>query len=101
MGKIKYLIFIAMMIMVVGIVAACGRADNKSTTKAPMTTTTAETTRELTSESYVNDVTNGEYGTDGNTESTAYRNGIDETGGVLKDMVDDVENGINNIMDNP
>ncbi|MBR5267952.1 MAG: hypothetical protein IKU20_07155 [Lachnospiraceae bacterium] len=98
MGKIKYLIFIAMMIMVVGIVAACGRADNKSTTKAPMATTTEETTRELPSESYVNDVTNGEYGS---TEDATYGNMYDESDGVLRDMVDDVERGINNVMDTP
>ena len=101
MGKIKYLTFLAMMITVVCVISACGRADNKSTTKAPKTTATVETTRELPSESYVNDVTNGEYGTDGNTESTTPRNVIDETGGVLRDMVDDVENGINNIMNTP
>ena len=98
MGKIKYLAFIALMITVVCVVAACGRADNKSTTKAPMATTTEEITRELPSESYVNDVTNGEYGS---TEDTTYGNMHDETGGVLRDVVDDVENGINNIIDTP
>ena len=96
MGKIKYLAFIALMITVVCVVAACGRADNKSTTKAPMTTTIEETTRELPSESYVNDVTNGEYGS---TENPTHETMYDETGGVLRDMVDDVERGINHVMD--
>ena len=91
MGRIKYLTFIAMLITVGCVVTACGRADNKSTTKAPMSTTAVETTQALPSESYVNDVTNGEYG---NTD-----NKKDESGGVLRDMVDDVERGINNVMD--
>ena len=90
MGKVRK-IFVAAMIAAMMIVAtACGRNDNGGTssgstqgTSAQMTeaTTRAESSSAESSEPYVNDVTTG------------------ETGGVLQDMVDDVEQGIDNMTD--
>ncbi|MBE5971418.1 MAG: hypothetical protein E7246_02715 [Lachnoclostridium sp.] len=85
MGKIKRLAFTSMLIAVVSVVAACGRNDNSGTTAS--------------SEPYVNDVTTGEYGSTSSSESDSGNGGsnTEETGGILRDMVDDVEQGIDNV----
>ena len=94
MGKIKRLALITMLASVVSVVAACGRNDNSGSTSGSTAGTTAQMTETTTgtgsyamddSEPYVNDVTNGNY--------------TEETGGILKDMVDDVEQGIDNVTD--
>ncbi len=94
MGKIKRLALITMLAAVVSIVVACGRNDNSGSTSGSTAGTTAQMTEATTStgdtsseasEPYVNDVTNGNY--------------TEETGGILRDMVDDVEQGINNMTD--
>ena len=99
MGKIKRLAFVAMLIAVVSVVSACGRNDNNGNTSGSTNSTTSQMTEATTnagnrssdsSEPYVNDVTTGEYGSE---------SGQEETGGVLRDMVDDVERGIDNMTD--
>ena len=69
MGRLKRAVFAAMILAFVVVVTACGRNDNKNTTTAPRTSLaptemTTEVTREIET----------------------------ETGGILQDMVDDMDN---------
>lgn len=107
MGKIKRLAFVAMLTAVVSIVAACGRNDSNGNTSGSTERTTAQMTEATkaengptdSSEPYVNDVTTGEYGSTGSHENGNNGNNNEETGGVLRDMVDDVEQGIDHVTD--
>ena len=95
MEKIKRIALIAMLAAVVSVVVACGRNNNNRNNNGTANNTTAQmtetSTRTGTSQSQVNDVTSGE------NRNETYHNG--ETGGVLRDMVDDVEQGLDNVTD--
>lgn len=93
MEKIKRLSLGFMLIAVLCIATACGRNDstNKNTTAAPSTSSSAAATSGSTKESSTQ--------SPGNTSSSAGTNQDGESGGVLRDMVDDVEKGVDDLAD--
>ena len=87
MGKIRWIRVCVLLVMTVTVMTACGRKNGKNMTTAPDTGSAgAGTTMESR--------------TDGTNQSTnAPSQTAGESGGVLRDMVDDVGDGINNLTD--
>ena len=87
MGKIRWIRGCAVLVMTVAVMTACGRKNGNNMTTSPGTGSAgAGTTMESR--------------TDGTNQSTnAPSQTAGESGGVLRDMVDDVGDGINNLTD--
>ncbi|RHR02301.1 hypothetical protein DWX64_12275 [Clostridium sp. AF20-17LB] len=87
MGKIRWIRVCVLLVMTVTVMTACGRKNGNNMTTAPDTGSAgAGTTMESR--------------TDGTNQSTnAPSQTAGESGGVLRDMVDDVGDGINNLTD--
>ena len=87
MGKIRWIRVCVLLVMTVTFMTACGRKNGNNMTTAPDTGSAgAGTTMESR--------------TDGTNQSTnAPSQTAGESGGVLRDMVDDVGDGINNLTD--
>ena len=95
MEKIRKYVCCILLFSTVAILAACGREDTNGTSKSSGAGSTATETGAVTTTQSGTIGAGDNEGTDapGNTSSSAGTNG--ESGGVLKDMVDDVENGVN------
>lgn len=87
MGKIRWIRACALLIMTAAIITACGRGNGNNMTTAPDTGSTGAGT---TMERQTN-------GTNQSTNAPSQTAG--ESGGVLRDMVDDVGDGIHNLTD--
>lgn len=87
MGKIRWIRVCALLMMTVAVMTACGRRNGNNMTTAPDTGNSGTGT---TMESQTN-------GTNQSTNAPSQTAG--ESGGVLRDMVDDVGNGIDNLTD--
>lgn len=87
MGKIRWIRVCALLMMTVAVVTACGRKNGNNMTTSPDTGSAGMGT---TMESQTN-------GTNQSTNAPSQTAG--ESGGVLRDMVDDVGDGINNLTD--
>lgn len=88
MEKIKRFAFIFMLAAAICLVTACGRNDSGKSTTAPSTSSSAAQTSQSAST---------ETSSAGNTSSSAGTNGEGESGGVLKDIVDDVSGGMDDM----
>lgn len=86
MEKIKRVLFMTLLTAVVSVTAACGRNNTDNGSSAAPTS------------SLEND-TSSEAGMEQETtyESGATNGSVDESGGVLRDMVDGVENGLDDL----
>ena len=87
MGKIRWIRACALLIMTAAIITACGRGNGNNMTTAPDTGSAGAGT---TMERQTN-------GTNQSTNAPSQTAG--ESGGVLRDMVDDVGDGIHNLTD--
>lgn len=87
MGKIRWIRACALLIMTAAIITACGRGNGNNMTTAPDTGSAGAGT---TMERQTN-------GTNQSTNVPSQTAG--ESGGVLRDMVDDVGDGIHNLTD--
>ena len=87
MGKIRWIRVCVLLVMTVTVMTACGRKNGNNMTTAPDTGSAgAGTTMESRTD-----------GTNQSTNDPSQTAG--ESGGVLRDMVDDVGDGINNLTD--
>ena len=98
MERIKRIALAAMLIAVISGGVACGRNNNTNngTNATTATTATAGTSTHAPADN-VGGTTNGMDNTTNGTNTTNANDNHGETGGVLRDMVNDVENGINNV----
>lgn len=97
MGKMKKVIVTAMLAVLVVIATACGRSDNgNKTTTAPTTAPTTEQT--MTPSTTPTSEQTMTPSTSPTIEQTTTQAPM-ESGGVLQDMVDGVEQGMDNMLD--
>ncbi|MCI8453234.1 MAG: hypothetical protein HFE84_01260 [Lachnospiraceae bacterium] len=108
MEKIKRFALSAMLIAAICVAAACGRNNDNGTSGSSSAGTSGGTSASMESASSgggngssASGTTNSgiESNSPGNTSSSAGTNSEGESGGVLKDMVDDVKEGIDDMTD--
>lgn len=94
MEKIRWIRVCVLLMMTVTVMTACGRKNGDNMTTAPDTGSAGAGT---SMESQTNGTNQNTNGTNQNTSAPSRTAG--ESGGVLRDMVDDVGNGIDNLTD--
>ena len=108
MEKIRWIRVCVLLMMTVTVMTACGRKNGDNMTTAPDTGSAGAGTSMESQTNGTNQNTNGTNqntnGTNQNTNGTnqntsAPSRTAGESGGVLRDMVDDVGNGIDNLTD--